>query len=94
MLLANGAEVNTKENDGRTALMMVSQNARPEVVQALIAKGAVVNFEENDGRTALKRASLYDRLAVVQASLVKGLKSISLQKRRDSTDDSLPKRTP
>ena len=74
--------------------MMVSQNARPEVVQALIAKGAVVNSEESNGSTALKRASLYDRLAVVQASLVKGLKSISLQKRRDSTDDGLPKRSP
>jgi len=35
-LLAKGAEVNTKTNDGRTALMAASEEGQREVVRALL----------------------------------------------------------
>jgi ankyrin repeat protein len=56
-LLAEGAEVNAKKNDGATALMAASEGGRLEVVQALLAKGAEVNAKKRDGATALILAS-------------------------------------
>ena len=56
-LIAEGAEVNAKAKDGRTALMWASQKGHRDVVQALLAKGADVNAKDNKGRTALMAAS-------------------------------------
>ena len=43
-LLAEGANVNAKANDGMTALMKASQEGNREVVQALLDKGAEVSM--------------------------------------------------
>jgi len=56
VLLAKGADVNAKANNGATALIMASQNGHLEVVKALLAKGADVNAKAN-GWTALRIAS-------------------------------------
>jgi uncharacterized protein len=76
-LLAKGAEVNAKANDGETALMRASASSytfggRLDVVQALFANGAEVNAAERFGRTALMMASESGILDVVQALLAKG----------------------
>ena len=68
-LLAKGADVNAKANNGATALMLASQNGHNEVVQDLLAKGADVNAKMTDGATALFLASLYRHNEVVQALL-------------------------
>ena len=52
-LLAKGAEVNAKGNDGWTALILASQEGHLHVVQALLAKGADVNAKADNGATAL-----------------------------------------
>ncbi len=44
-LLAKGAEVNARVNDGSTALGVASQNGHLEVVRALLAEGADVNVK-------------------------------------------------
>ena len=56
-LLAKGAEVNAKDKEGKTALMMASWNGHVEVVRVLLAKRADVNAKRNDGTTALMLAS-------------------------------------
>ena len=56
-LLAKGAEVNAKNNNGVTALMAASLSGHLEVLQALLAKGADVNAKANNGATALDAAT-------------------------------------
>jgi uncharacterized protein len=56
VLLANGANVNSRASNGRTTLVLASQYAHKEVVQALLAKGADVNSTTTDGFTALVAA--------------------------------------
>ncbi|MBI5232961.1 MAG: ankyrin repeat domain-containing protein, partial [Deltaproteobacteria bacterium] len=48
-LLAKGADVNARRNDGATALMMASLQGHAEVVKGLLAKRADVNARRNDG---------------------------------------------
>jgi hypothetical protein len=52
-LLAKGAEVNSTNKDGTTALLEACRYCGPKVVRALIANGADVNAKDNLGITAL-----------------------------------------
>jgi ankyrin repeat protein len=71
-LLKMGVDVNAKNKDGWTALMVASFNGHLEVMQALLAKGADINAKRNYGGTALITAIAFGRLDVVQALLAKG----------------------
>lgn len=51
-LLAEGADINAKTEDGVTALIAASLNGHAEIVNALIDKGADVNAKDKDGETA------------------------------------------
>ena len=53
VLLAKGANVNAKNVEGLTALMVASHSVKPEIVQALIEKEARVNEKNQLGATAL-----------------------------------------
>jgi len=52
-LLAKGAEVNEKNADGVTALMLASGRGHGEIVELLLAQGAAANAKSNAGHTAL-----------------------------------------
>ena len=54
LLLDKGAEVNAKNKDGKTALLVASNL---EVVKLLLDKGADVNVKDKNGGTALREAS-------------------------------------
>lgn len=54
-LVAAGAEVNAKDEDGRTALMEAADRDNSESVKILISAGAEVNAKDKEGRTALMR---------------------------------------
>ena len=73
-LLTEGADVNTRDQRGSTALIAASASPQieREVVQALLAKGADVNAKVNDGTTALMMASSRGHREIVQALLAKG----------------------
>jgi ankyrin repeat protein len=66
-----GANVNWRDQDGRTALMWAVMNDQPvEIVNALIAAGADVNVQDQDGATALMWAVMDDRsIEIVNALL-------------------------
>ncbi len=62
-LIEAGADVNAKDEDGRTALMLIaeanhrnSRNTLREAIAMLIKYGADVNAKDNYGRTALMSA--------------------------------------
>jgi len=55
--LAEGVNVNTQDQDGRTALMYAAYNGHTEIMEKLIKKGASVNLCDSYGRTALMFAS-------------------------------------
>jgi len=52
-LLSSGAEVNTKDSGGSTALMFAALRGDAEMVQALLAAGADPNLKDANGETAL-----------------------------------------
>ncbi len=56
-LILAGANVNTTDNSGNTALMEASRHGYKDIVDMLIKTGANVNATANDGNTALIWAS-------------------------------------
>ena len=68
-LLADGFDVNIRDDDGRTALMYASYNGHIEIIRELIAKGASINLQDTNGRTALMMASSGPHPAAVKMLL-------------------------
>ena len=57
-LLAAGAEVEAKMNNGTTALMRAAEGGHAAAIEALLAAGAGVEAKDDKGRTALEIAEL------------------------------------
>ena len=55
-LVATGVDVNARDSDGATGLMLASGNGHKEVAQALLAAKADVNLKNANGSTALLMA--------------------------------------
>jgi serine/threonine-protein phosphatase 6 regulatory ankyrin repeat subunit B len=68
-LLADGgaALVQSKSDDGSTALMLAAQAGQKEVVDVLVAANADVNTRSNDGLTALMNAANEGHWEIVSA---------------------------
>jgi ankyrin repeat protein len=72
-LLEKGANVNAKDETGKTVLHWVAPaRDNPEMVKVLIAKGADVNAKDNAGDTALMIASSQSNPGIVTALLEAG----------------------
>jgi ankyrin repeat protein len=56
LLLANKAEVNAKDGEGRTPLFAAVRRGGKDVAELLLANKAEVNAKDNDGRTPLHLA--------------------------------------
>jgi hypothetical protein len=65
LLLDNGADVNGKDDAGRTALIVAAENALFEAVELLVGKGADVNASDKRGTTPLSAASRARRTEIV-----------------------------
>ncbi len=68
----NGADVNTRRNDGMTPLMYSSMGGYLEIVRILITFGANVNAKTIHGVTPLMYSSLGGHLGIVRALIAKG----------------------
>jgi hypothetical protein len=72
LLLEKGAELESKDNDGRTPLSWAAKNGHKAVVKLLLEKGAELESKDRvDGRTPLSWAAENGHSAVVKLLLEK-----------------------
>ena len=90
VLIANGARVNAKTNDGFTALHWASTR---EMAELLIAEGADCNAKADAGVTPLHWAASVDRAEVVEVLLSKGasINSATSAEWQSAGDVTVPK---
>ncbi|CZR64683.1 uncharacterized protein PAC_14581 [Phialocephala subalpina] len=72
LLLAEGAQVSSKDKDGRTPLLWAAVGGHRDVIELLLAKGAQADSKDNRGLTPLMLAALDGNQAVVQLLLDTG----------------------
>ncbi|HQO40181.1 MAG TPA: ankyrin repeat domain-containing protein [Spirochaetota bacterium] len=65
-LISQGADVNAKDKDGKTALMLAAEKGESVVIKMLIDAQADVNVKDNNGRTALMYSAAVDCLDCVR----------------------------
>ena len=65
-LITKGADVNIKDNNGRTPLNWAVRRRHKDVVELLIAKGADVNAKNNEGETPLSIAEEKGHTEIVE----------------------------
>ncbi|OXU20402.1 hypothetical protein TSAR_008714 [Trichomalopsis sarcophagae] len=71
-LLENGANINSKDENGNTLLHLAVKNDNIDVVKLLLNKGALVNDKTESGRTALHIAVEWGREENIRLLLSKG----------------------
>ena len=71
-ILDNGADIETRAEDGSTALMMAAGAGHADVVKQLLASGADVRTRRQSGVTALMAAAFQGRAQVVETLLRHG----------------------
>lgn len=69
LLLAKGANPNTANSVGRSALMLATFGQPSSVVKALLQAGANVNAQDRNGNTALMAAVEYNNVEAVRLLL-------------------------
>ena len=70
--VTKGADVNAKDNEGRTVLMQAAQNGHTRTAEVLLKHGANVNAKDNNGKTALMRAVFSGRTRTAEILLKHG----------------------
>ena len=56
IIKSGGVNINTKNSDGETALIVASSCLYLEIVRYLIKNGADINAKDNNGRTPRRKA--------------------------------------
>ena len=78
-LLQLNVNIDFRNEDGTTALMLASNNGHHQVVELLLKEGADVNIQDNNGWTALMAASDEGHHQVVELLLKEGA-DVNIQK--------------
>ncbi len=66
MLLNKGANVNTQDGNGYTALIWAAAVGSKDIVEMLINAGVDVNAKDNNGKTALMYAADYGDKEIIE----------------------------
>lgn len=72
VLLAEGADINTVDEKGNTALMLASKIGNPRMVKIILAHNPNLNQQNNMGYTALMVASEQGQVHIVEQLLKQG----------------------
>ena len=72
LLIANGADVNQKSDDGQSPLHIAVRGGNDRLVELLIANGADVNAKDFEDYTPLHNAAWNGRLGVVEVLVSNG----------------------
>ncbi|KAK9814929.1 hypothetical protein WJX73_002227 [Symbiochloris irregularis] len=90
--LDQGAKVDSRDSQGRTALHMASGNGHLEITQVLLKGGAEATAANDDGNTPLHYACLNGHLEVAQELLQHGASPSQLNRHlRTPVDEALGK---
>ena len=71
-LLGAGADVDTRDWDGWTALMLAARNGHTEIARTLIEAGADVDTQDRNGQTAMMLAAWYGHTEIARALIEAG----------------------
>ena len=72
VLVAAGADVDARDLEGSTPLMIACRAGNPDLVRRLVDAGAAVNARDHNGRTALMEAACYGEPQTVNLLLASG----------------------
>jgi len=83
-LLSKGTDINVRENNGATPLLIAARNGQEEIVKLLIAKDADVNAKNKEGNTPLIAAVRNGHKEIAELLIAKGA-DINAKGSRDYT---------
>lgn len=69
VIIGQGANVNSKNEDGRTALMEASRIGKVKIIELLLKKGALSYLKDKHGYTSLMLASEFGQYDVIELLL-------------------------
>lgn len=72
MAIKEGFNVNARDRDGYTALLIAAEKGDPEMADLLIEKGADVNAKDKDGYTALMYVAYSGNLEIAKVLIKNG----------------------
>jgi ankyrin repeat protein len=72
LLITDGADINSKDNQGQTSLYTALIFHRDEIAKLLISRNIDINSTSNEGKTALHIAAKYNFLQISELLINKG----------------------